>query len=79
VRAGGEAKVDLFAEGPTPNWALPLPDAVAGAPAGVKRFSFALDGLPSGAAADGAVLTLTAVAGDAAIEVTYRLPEVSNQ
>jgi DsbC/DsbD-like thiol-disulfide interchange protein len=79
VRAPGEAKVDLFAEGPTPSWALPLPDAVAGAPAGLKRFSFALDGLPSGAAPDGAVLTLTAVAGDAAIEVTYRVPEVSNQ
>jgi DsbC/DsbD-like thiol-disulfide interchange protein len=79
VRVAGEQKVDLFAEGPTPHWALPLPDAVAGAAAGLKRFSFALDGLPPGTAADGAALTLTAVAGDAAIEVTYRVPGASNQ
>jgi DsbC/DsbD-like thiol-disulfide interchange protein len=67
------ASIDLFAEGPTPEWALPLPERVAGAPAGTQRFSFALDGLPPGATAEGATLRLTAVAGEAAIEVTYRL------
>jgi DsbC/DsbD-like thiol-disulfide interchange protein len=67
------SEVDLFAEGPTTDWALPLPQPVAGAPAGLHRFSFALDGLPPGAKAEGALLTLTAVAGRAAIEVTYRL------
>src|SRR4029453_2425373 len=41
--------VDLFAEGPTPQWALPLPTKVAGAPAGQQRFAFELDGLPPGA------------------------------
>jgi DsbC/DsbD-like thiol-disulfide interchange protein len=73
VAAPDDAPVDLFAEGPTPDWALPLPALVAGAPAGVKRFAFALDGLPPGATAAGAMLTLTAVAGESAIEVTCRL------
>ena len=45
--AAGEP-VDLFAEGPTPEWALPIPTAGAGAPAGRRRFGFELDGLPPG-------------------------------
>lgn len=73
VAAPGDAAVSLFAEGPAPDWALPLPDPADGAPAGLKRFTFALDGLPPGAKADGAALTLTAVAGDTAIETTFRL------
>ena len=73
VTAPGVSELDLFAEGPTPDWALPLPEPVAGAPSGTKRFSFALDGLPPGARASGAVLTLTAVSPQAAIEATYRL------
>jgi len=71
--APNDTSVDLFAEGPTPEWALPLPEQVAGAPAGLKRFTFALDGLPAGASADGATLMFTAVAGDKAIEVMHRL------
>jgi len=73
VIAPAGTSVDLFAEGPTPDWALPLPEPVAGAPDHVKRFALALDGLPGGAKPEGALLTLTAVAGEAAIEVTYRL------
>lgn len=74
VAAPADAKpVDLFAEGPAPDWALPLPEPVAGAPPGLRRFAFALDGLPPGAKADGSALTLTAVAGGRAIEVSYRL------
>jgi len=63
----------LFAEGPNAKWALPLPEPVAGAPAGLQRFAFVLDGLPPGASADGATLRLTAVAGDKAVEAQYRL------
>jgi DsbC/DsbD-like thiol-disulfide interchange protein len=73
VRAPGIAELDLFAEGPTPEWALPLPEPVADAPSGIKRFSFALDGLPPGARASGTALTLTAVAPQGAVEATYRL------
>jgi DsbC/DsbD-like thiol-disulfide interchange protein len=65
--------VELFAEGPAPEWALPVPSPVAGAPAGQQRFAFELDGLPPDTKPDGATLTLTAVAGDQAIEVPYRL------
>lgn len=65
--------VELYAEGPTAEWALPLPEALSGAPQGLRRFAFDLDGLPPGANADGAVLTLTLVAGQNAIEVTAPL------
>jgi len=70
VAAPPDAKVALFAEGPTPDWALPIPSPVAGAPAGQQRFTFDLDGLPPGASAKGATLRLTAVTETTAIEVT---------
>jgi DsbC/DsbD-like thiol-disulfide interchange protein len=64
------APLDLFVEGPTTEWALPLPepddDVTAG---GDRRYSFHLEGLPPGAQMKGADLTITAVSGDAAIEV----------
>jgi DsbC/DsbD-like thiol-disulfide interchange protein len=65
--------VTVFAEGPSTDWALPVPDKVDGAPAGLQRFAFALDGLPPGVTAAGATLKLTAVAGTDAIETTFRL------
>jgi DsbC/DsbD-like thiol-disulfide interchange protein len=73
VRAPAGARPEVFEEGPSPDWALPVPEPVAGAEAGVQRFTFTLDGLPPGASAKGAVLKLTATAGDRAIETTYRL------
>lgn len=73
VMAPADANVELFAEGPTPDWALPLPQPVAGAPKGLHRFAFDLDGLPSGAKAEGAVLRLTAISGERAAEAVFRL------
>jgi DsbC/DsbD-like thiol-disulfide interchange protein len=73
VTAPAGAKVELFAEGPAPDWALPVPKPMAGAPKGSQRFSFELDGLPPGAKPEGAELKLTAVSDKAAIEVTTRL------
>jgi len=73
VAAPSGAGVALFAEGPTPDWALPVPAAIDGAPAGLKRFAFDLDGAPPGAKYDGAAIRLTAVAGDEAIEVVTHL------
>ncbi len=77
VAAPAGARIDLFAEGPGADWALPVPEPVEGAPAGLRRFAFSLDGLPPGASATGAELKLTAVAGKdetlEAIETTYRL------
>jgi DsbC/DsbD-like thiol-disulfide interchange protein len=73
VTAPERARIDLFAEGPTSDWALPLPMPVPGAPVGQRRFTFDLDGLPPGIKADGATLTLTAVGDTGAIEVKAAL------
>jgi DsbC/DsbD-like thiol-disulfide interchange protein len=73
VAAPAGQDVALFAEGPTPDWALPVPEPEPGAPPGLQRFAFALDGLPPGADARDVQLRLTAVAGEAAIEVSTHL------
>jgi DsbC/DsbD-like thiol-disulfide interchange protein len=72
VAAPKDATVDLFVEGPTPDWSLPLPEP-AGTDGNVRRFTFDLDGMPPGADGKGATLTFTAVSGDDAIEVPIRL------
>jgi DsbC/DsbD-like thiol-disulfide interchange protein len=64
----------LFVEGPTPEWALPIPKPLKQSPAGVNRFSFELDGLPPGATADGAALKLTLVGTDRSYEFNVTLP-----
>jgi DsbC/DsbD-like thiol-disulfide interchange protein len=73
--AAPEARdVSLFVEGPTPDWALPIPAPDPHSPPGVKRFSFALDGLPPGAKPDGAALKFTLVGADKAYEFNVNLP-----
>jgi DsbC/DsbD-like thiol-disulfide interchange protein len=66
-------KVGLFVEGPTPDWSLPVPKPVEHSPAGVKRFSFELDGVPPGTNPDGAALKLTLVGGDRSYEFNTNL------
>jgi len=66
-------EVSLFVEGPTPDWALPVPKLAEQSPPGVKRFVFELDGLPPGASAEGAALKLTLVGGDRAYEFNVNL------
>lgn len=76
VGAPDGVSVDLFAEGPTPEWALPLPQPETGAaasPAGMRRYVFDLEGLPASAKAEGAMLKITAVSPADAIEVEARL------
>src|SRR3954469_723590 len=68
VTAPDAGDLSLFVEGPTPDWALPVPKLVEHSPPGIKRFTFELDGLPPGASADGAALKLTLVGGDRAYE-----------
>jgi len=65
--------LSLFVEGPTPDWALPVPKLVEHAPPGMKRFTFALDGLPPGTKPDGAALKLTLVGGDKSYEFNINL------
>jgi hypothetical protein len=53
---------------------LPEPEhSASGDAPDARRFSFALDGLPPGAHAEGETLTLTAVSPGDAIEVRARL------
>ena len=70
------APVDLFVEGPTSDWALPLPEpsrpVPTSAPA-MREFTFNLEGEPPGAQVDGAIFTFTAVSPAGAIEVKTRL------
>ena len=73
VIAPESKEVSLFVEGPTPDWALPVPKLVEQSPPGVKRFTFELDGLPPGASAEGAALKLTLVGGDRAYEFNVSL------
>ena len=66
--------VELFVEGPTSEWALPIPKPAPGAPAGHQRFSFELDGAPPGANPKGPFdLTFTIVKGGHATEVKTHL------
>lgn len=66
--------VELFVEGPTPQWALPIPKPVTSAPAGRAQFSFELDGLPPGIDPKSQLdLTFTVVTGDRAVETKTRL------
>jgi DsbC/DsbD-like thiol-disulfide interchange protein len=73
VTAPDAEQVNLFVEGPTPDWALPVPEPVGHSPPGVKRFSFQLDGLPPGANPEGAALKLTLVGGDRSYEFNINL------
>jgi DsbC/DsbD-like thiol-disulfide interchange protein len=73
VVAPAAGEVNLFVEGPTPDWALPVPKLLEQGPPGVKRFGFDLDGLPPGANPDGAALKLTLVGGERAYEFNVNL------
>jgi DsbC/DsbD-like thiol-disulfide interchange protein len=65
--------VDLFVEGPTPDWALPPPRLLETTPAGLRRFAFELEGLPPDARADGAILKLTLADADQALDYDIAL------
>jgi DsbC/DsbD-like thiol-disulfide interchange protein len=74
VVAPSEARdINLFVEGPTPDWALPVPKLLEHSPSGVKRFAFELDGLPPGEKPEGAALKLTLVSGDRSYEFNINL------
>jgi hypothetical protein len=72
VAAPEVSNVDLFAEGPTPDWSLPLPELTA-AQAGMRRFAFDLAGVPPDAKPQDSVIKITAVSGEEAIEVSAPL------
>ncbi len=66
--------IAVFVEGPSAEWALPIPVPAQGAPAGVRHFGFELDGLPPGVDPKSPFeLTFTVIEGDRAIEVMTHL------
>jgi DsbC/DsbD-like thiol-disulfide interchange protein len=73
VTAPKGTEVEIFAEGPTPQWSLPLPEPVENGPDGTRRFAFDVDGVPPGSGIAAAQIKLTLVAGNDAIEVTTHL------
>lgn len=72
VAAPDGLPIGVFVEGPTPDWALPVPKQQDTA-AGTRRFAFDLEGLPPGANASGATLRLTLVGASKAYEFTTNL------
>jgi DsbC/DsbD-like thiol-disulfide interchange protein len=73
VVAPDNKTVNLFVEGPTPDWSLPVPKVVDQSPPGMKRFSFELDGVPPGVNPDGAALKLTLVGSERSYEFNVEL------
>src|SRR3954449_95406 len=74
VAAADAGEVNLFVEGPTPDWSLPVPKLLDNGPPGVKRFTFDLEGLPPVANPDGAALKLTLVGSGRSYEFNTNLP-----
>ncbi len=72
LSAPSDQDVELFVEGPTADWSLPVPE-LKGTSGNIRHFSFDLDGLPPDVKPDGAILTFTAVTNDDAIEVPVHL------
>jgi DsbC/DsbD-like thiol-disulfide interchange protein len=74
IAAPKNAILQVFVEGPTAEWALPIPKGALGAPAGRRHYEFDLDGIPPGVNPMGPFeLTFTIVGGDHPIEVTTHL------
>ncbi len=69
------ASADLFVEGPTTDWALPLPQKTALAD-GITRFTLPLEGVPKAADVTRSALTLTLVDGPRAV-VTETVPAIA--
>jgi DsbC/DsbD-like thiol-disulfide interchange protein len=65
--------VELFVEGPSPDWSLPEPKPIDHSSAGLSRYAFELEGLPPDAHAEGAALRFTLVSGDGAYEYNVNL------
>lgn len=69
VAAPDASSVDLFVEGPTADWALPLPELIS-TQTGLRRFAVELGGMPPGVDAHGSILRFTATSDSEAIEVS---------
>ena len=73
VSAPDGVSVSLFVEGPTADWALPVPKLRTITGNGGYRFVFPLEGLPPGATPQGAALKFTVAGPDNAYEFDTNL------
>jgi DsbC/DsbD-like thiol-disulfide interchange protein len=73
VAAQNSTGLELYAEGPTAEWALPAPKRIASEERDITRFELKLEGLPANAKPEGAPLKLTVVGADGAFEYNVRL------
>ena len=73
IAAQNSTGLELYAEGPTAEWALPVPKRIASEEKDLARFEFKLEGLPTNAKPEGAQLKLTVVGADGAFEYNVRL------
>jgi DsbC/DsbD-like thiol-disulfide interchange protein len=73
IAAQNSIGLELYAEGPTPEWSLPVPKRIGSDEKDITRFEFQLDGLPAKARPEGAQLKLTVVGADGAFEYNIRL------
>lgn len=74
LKASTGTPVELLVEGPTAEWALPIPKPAQGAPDGRRHFAFELDGLPPGVDPKAPFeLTFTVVEQGRALEVKTHL------
>jgi DsbC/DsbD-like thiol-disulfide interchange protein len=73
IAAQNATGLELYAEGPTLDWALPVPKRIGSDDKDLTRFEFQLDGLPPNTRPEGALLKLTVVGADGAFEYNVRL------
>lgn len=73
IAAQNTTGLELYAEGPTPDWSLPVPRRIDSDDKDLTRFEFQLDGLPPNTKPEGALLKLTVVGADGAFEYNVRL------
>lgn len=74
LAAAPGSALQVFVEGPTAEWALPIPKPAQGAAPGHAQFGFDLDGLPPGVDPKGPFeLTFTIVGGKQPVEVKTHL------
>lgn len=73
VAAQNSSALELYAEGPALDWALPVPKRINPGDKDIARFEFKLEGLPPNARAEGAQLKFTVVGAEGSFEYNVRL------
>jgi DsbC/DsbD-like thiol-disulfide interchange protein len=73
VAAPDDAAVELFAEGPTPDWTMSVPAQVGASASGTRQFVFDIDNIPPGASIGGAEFRLTLAGAGATHDIAVTM------